>query len=508
MTLRRLLILIGFGGPALVFAGMIAWVTFFGQHEVGAPEQEKRRSTPAVGWTGPTRAPRQCPEFFGRGPELFEMETILEPTTLDVRELERSVVQVGRQRILLRKLSFVTYQMQECRPEKIRVHALLAFPVTAEKNRNGRLAGVVRAHGLLPHEEARDAVDLAAALQSAVLSVIGPGFGASHGWDSRPQHFFDTATDARRSWLWAQSMLVMRGVTLLATRPQVDAERIGVLGYSSGGMAALIAAGTDARVKATVAWSASGFLDLAARATPIPGWEVALLEGMDPPRTPESPEWQGFLRTLDPSNFLAAVKAPVLLMNGAQDQYFPVHATAKTYDTLRAHSPGHRLFLISGYDHGPIADRVIDNLRPLIISDIVYWFAKHLDTDDAFRERAPVPEIMKISEAECCDDTGCKPCSRVDIDLPESTPYQVAEIELQVSTDSARSFIGRPAESTGGLSYSVKVEHLTPAALQASVYFADAVYRPPGQVRRIRVSSRPHLPPGFSPRVWPDARKR
>lgn len=506
MTPRRILILLGFGGPAAVFMGIILWINFLG-HGVGVPTLEDRSSSPVVTWTGPTRPPRQCPEFFGRGPELFELGIIEDRTTLDVREQEREVLQVGRQRISIREITFVSYEMQDCRPAKVRLHGLLAFPVAAEMNRSGRLAGVVRAHGLVPHDNRRDAVELAAALQAAVFSITGPGFMPSNGWDSRPQHFFDTATDARRSWLWAQTMAVMRGVTLLAARPEVDPERLGVLGYSSGGMAALDAAGTDPRVRATVAWSAAGFLDLSARATPVPGWHVALLEGMDPPRTADSKEWQAFLRTLDPSNFLNSVTSPVLLINGAQDQYYPIHTTAKTFDTLNAHSSGHAMYIIAGYDHGPIADRVIERLRPVIMSDVVYWFAHHLHTDDSFRETVPVPEVMKISEAQCCPPEGCRVCSSVDIELPRSTHYQVAEIELQLSTDSARTFIGRPAKHTTGLSYVVNVEHLSPEALDEAVYFVEVVYRPPGQVRRVRVSSRPHVPAGFIPRIWPDARK-
>lgn len=505
MNRRRLLLLLGFGGPALLLIGVIAWVSLV-DPTAGTPLTEPGDALPTARWLGPTRAPAQCPEFYGRGPELFDLPTVIDGTSLDAKELGREVVQLGRQRIAVRKISFVSYEMDECRPKKVRLQGILAMPVTAEKSRSNRLVGVVRAHGLLPHEDQRDAVELAAGLKSAVFAVIGPGFKPSGGWDSRPDHFFDTATDPRRSWLWAQSMAVMRGLTYLEGRPEIDPERLGVVGYSSGAMAALIVAGTDPRVKATVAWSGTGFLDLSVQATPVPGWHVALLQDMNPPRTTDSKEWKAMLQTLDPSNFLASVKAPVMLMNGTQDQYFPINATAKTYETLNAHSEGHRLYLIAGYDHGPIADRVIDGLRPSIVSNIVYWFAHNLRSQEAYRGEAPEPEVVSITPVECCPPAGCTVCSQVEIDLPRSTNYRVVEIELEWSTDAARSFIGHSAKPAGGLSYVVTVPGLSPDELKKTVYFPEAVYRPAGQVRRIRVSGVPHLPKGFVPRIWPDAR--
>ncbi len=504
---RRILLLLGFGGPALILIGIIVWVSVFDPRFDDQPT-EHGDATPTARWLGPTRPPAQCPEFYGRGPELFDLPMIMDPSTLEAWEMGREVVQLGRQRIVVRKVSFNSYEMDECRPKIVRLHGIFAIPVTAERSRSKRLAGVVRAHGLLPFEDQRDAVELAAGLKSAVFAVIGPGFQPSAGWDSRPDHFFDTATDPRRSWLWAQAVGVMRGLTYLQGRPEIDGEKLGVVGYSSGAMAALMAAGTDPRVQATVAWSGTGFLDLSARATPVPGWHVALLQDMNPPRTVESKEWQSMLRTLDPSNFLSSVTTPVLLLNGTQDQYFPIHATAKTYETLNAHSKGHRLHLIAGYDHGPIADRVIDKLRPSIISNIVYWFSHKLRIDDDFRGEAPEPEVVGVTPIECCPPGGCVVCSRVEIQLSTATSYRVMKVQLQWSTDSARSFMGRPAESSGGLSYALTVPGLSPDALKKAVYFPQVVYRPPGHVRRIRVSGLPHFPPGFVPRIWPDARAK
>ena len=65
---------------------------------------------------------------------------------------------------------------------------------------------------------------------------------------------------------------------------------------------------------------------------------------------------------------------------------------------------------------------------------------------------------------------------------------------------------GSATSSEGPSTHAATLEFLTPEELERATYFAEVVYRPLGKVRRIRMSSRPHLPDGFVPRIWPDAR--
>lgn len=505
MTRRRLIILLAFGVPGLALLGIIGFVLWVGPPELRGGGK-KTTATPQTTWMGATRAPMDCPESALRGAELFDEALLRDQTTIREEDTYREVHQVSRQRIAVRKVSFGSYEMRDCELESIRVHGLLAMPVGAEINKSGRLAGVVRMHGLLPHEELRDAVELSARLKAAVLAVYSPGFRPSEGWDSRPDHFFDAKTDPRRSWLWSSSVALMRGLTFLQMRPEVNDEKLAVVGYSAGGMAALIAAGVDDRVKATVAWSATGYLDVAVQARPVPAWWVALLEGMSPPRTPSAPEWGALVDRLDPKNFLAGARSPVLLINGTQDQYFPLSATSATYDALSVGSEQHRLYLVTGYDHGPIADRVIKSVRPKVVSDVIFWIGHHLNLGVGYRERVPVPKVADVQPVECCPESGCRVCTQVQVELPPVSQYRVDEVLVHVSTDNARTFLTRSGKAEGPSTHAATLEFLTPEELERATYFAEVVYRPLGKVRRIRMSSRPHLPDGFVPRIWPDAR--
>ncbi len=55
---------------------------------------------------------------------------------------------------------------------------------------------------------------------------------------------------------------VPRAVTFLQQRPEVDDERIGLMGHSLGGMLAGIAAGMDERIKATTLWAAPASIEI------------------------------------------------------------------------------------------------------------------------------------------------------------------------------------------------------------------------------------------------------
>lgn len=504
ITKRRILLALIFGGPALILVAMQAFVFFAGPPE--ADEVDTFEANSEVSWTGPSRVPRDCPQFMAEGAELFGLERATDKSTLEGKVLERTVELVGTERVALRTVSFISYEMDDCELRPIRIKGVVAIPVGAEGTRSGRIAGVVRAHGLLPGGEEKDALELAARLDAAVLAFYGPGFLGSEGWDSRPDHLFDTAQDVRRSWLWSQTMALMRGLTYLESMPEVNEERLGVFGLSFGGLAALIAAGMDPRIQATVVVSAAGYLDMAARAEPVPGWEVALLAQMTPPRTPDSPEWQGFLRSLDPSSFLGGVKAPTLLVSGAQDQYFPVNALARTFEALSRRSPQHRIHVVPGFDHGPIAERVMRTVRPGYLSNAGYWFSHHLHLSSSLQEEAPGPQVT-VKEVECCPAGKCRKCAEVDVELPRLSRYTVDEVEVHVSDDNARTFMGYPVQGQRRTYQRVLEDHSV-EELQAAVYFIEVVYRPLGEVRRIRLSSAPHIPPGFSPRIWPDGRAR
>ena len=95
-----------------------------------------------------------------------------------------------------------------------------------------------------------------------------------------------------------------RGIDYLETRPEIDANRIGVFGYSMGGMTAFLLTGCEPRVKTTVACVA---------------WRI-----FDPPESPVAPY-----------NFAKGVDGrPFLMLMATGDQHYTVEQAKALFELV------------------------------------------------------------------------------------------------------------------------------------------------------------------------------
>jgi dienelactone hydrolase len=428
----------------------------------------------------------------GAGPDLYELDALLDPSTLDVQVLSTERTLVGLRAVDVHELRYTSVESDGCVQAPIRVEAYLAVPVGASG-----VPGLVVAHGLGGHAEPQHAAKPAGSLGAVVLAYSGPGQGASEGVGSGPDHLFDTVDDPRDSWFWEHAAAAMRGLTLLEARPEVDPERLAMSGYSGGGVATYMVNGTDPRVKAAMPVSAVGHLDLAASTTPVPGWEVDLLAAMDPPRDPSSPEWQAYVASLDPKRFLATAHAPTLIVNGAQDQFFPIHATEATARDLAAAGPDHRLLVIPNWDHGWFA--LFNGEQALADGDDAFrwWMRYHLDLGG--------PRIPAEPSAPTLTPTLCAsvfPCTRVSAQIPAPSGVRVDSAQVWWSLD-ALTWFSWNLQRGSGAEWAADVGTLDPTSVSAAnaVFLVMARYSSGGDA--LALTSRPLVPPGFQPTILP-----
>lgn len=159
------------------------------------------------------------------------------------------------------------------------------------------------------------------------LSGMGPNGRLADGGpdqsdDTKFREFSDGEVD--QMWTYHAVAAVLRGHSLLASRPEVDAGRIGVTGISWGGYLTCIVAGVDDRLKVAVPVYGCGFLDE----------NSVWLE----PRFARMPEEQRrrWVRWFDPSRYLAGVTCPILFLNGSNDFAYPLDSYRKSYRLVRS----------------------------------------------------------------------------------------------------------------------------------------------------------------------------
>lgn len=131
-----------------------------------------------------------------------------------------------------------------------------------------------------------------------------------------------TSDTIRETWTYHAVAAVLRGHALLASLPEVDADRIGVTGISWGGYLTCIVAGVDPRLKVAVPVYGCGFLGDNSY------WKTPRFDRM----TPElRSQW---LSSLDPSAYLSAVRCPILFLNGTSDFAYPLDSYKKSVELV------------------------------------------------------------------------------------------------------------------------------------------------------------------------------
>ena len=127
--------------------------------------------------------------------------------------------------------------------------------------------------------------------------------------------------DYRKMWTYHTVAAVLRAHSLLASRDDVDADRIGITGISWGGYLTCIVAGLDDRLKAAVPVYGCGFLG------DDKAW-MSIFDAMSPELR------KRWLAYFDPSQYLPNVKCPIFFLNGTDDAAFPAEIHRASYDLV------------------------------------------------------------------------------------------------------------------------------------------------------------------------------
>jgi cephalosporin-C deacetylase-like acetyl esterase len=368
----------------------------------------------------------------------------------------------------------VTYQSWEWLDGQLKpilIRGFAARPVNGSK-----FPGIVQAHGLGGSSKLNDAVSLAGRLGVFAVAYTGPGGGAAEqanlseglpAGHNNGYRMFDVLSDVRGSWFWGHATAAMRAVTCLTGRPEVDTTKLGVTGFSAGGVVSLLVAGHDPRVKAAVPLSGTLAWDTATLAPKA--WQHTLLQKAG--LSVASAEWQKLMSDLiAPGVALAQAKAAVLMVNGTTDEFFPMTAHMATWNAIPTDK---RLAFAGNFDHGCYgisggepAATIEARAKIRAEGGQMAWFGHWFGTDADFGYLPVTPQftIQSVGGASLVsavvDGGGNK--------------LQIDEVRVWWSNDDAFFFASDKLDKQSGTVYG----KLVPVALQPnSVVFVDVTYK-------------------------------
>ncbi|MFD0714677.1 alpha/beta hydrolase family protein [Paenibacillus sp. GCM10027626] len=136
----------------------------------------------------------------------------------------------------------------------------------------------------------------------------------------------DIGEPIEEQWTYHAVADVVRAHSLLRTLPEVNPDKIGIVGISWGGILTGIVCGIDERFKFAIPVYGSGFV-----------YESESYFG-DAYRS-WSPDLQtAFIQLWEPSTYLRKAKLPMLWVNGDNDGHFPLTVFTKSYRIVKEHA--------------------------------------------------------------------------------------------------------------------------------------------------------------------------
>ena len=294
----------------------------------------------------------------------------------------------------------ISYDSPGANGKSLRIFAYYAFP-SAKKGT--RLPGIVWVHGG-GGLSSKDAVVEWASRGYAAISMDLPGKGGraasrSDGPDMTDDNIFKVSPSPRDSFLYSAVNSVCRAVSALSASAEVDPTRIGVVGYSWGGVITLIANGIDNRIGAACDVFGAGY---------IPD-ESCWVEKGDFKNLSKK-QIQTWREHFDPSSYLNSQCGKTLFVGATQDTYYPLRSFLKTYDGAKC---AKALCLVPNKNH---------ELDDAATADIVKWFDWALRSGPSL----PTAKIAQSAGKLKITASGTRPVTAVSLITADGTEYAKA----------------------------------------------------------------------------------
>ena len=142
----------------------------------------------------------------------------------------------------------------------------------------------------------------------------------------------------------------------------------------------------------------------------------------------------------------------MFIIDGAQDEFFPIDSLTGTFDDLRANSDAHRLLVIKDWDHGWYALFTGEEAAEISAGALHYVFRQGFGLHAAYASRAPMPQVDALIPWICLVD-GVLPydCAAVQASFEGESDYAVRSARLNWSADGSLTYQSWNLQEDGGV---------------------------------------------------------
>ena len=210
----------------------------------------------------------------------------------------------------------------------------------------------------------------------AALCIDFPNTGYRSTGNYAINSGLEVSENPRDSPIYHGAVALLKAVSYLQSRPEVNGDRIGMVGSSWGGFFTTVMAGIDPRLKAASAMFGTGNLQLG----------NAWWDGNRKTRERPEAERERWRTTLDPALRLPTSKVPIAWFSGTNDSYYWMPALMKSYAMANENKS---LTLMPNWDHG---------LPPQLDEQVFVWLDSHLKAAPQFLKVAPI-QLKKQGKA-------------------------------------------------------------------------------------------------------------
>ncbi|MFH1386330.1 MAG: alpha/beta fold hydrolase [bacterium] len=298
----------------------------------------------------------------------FESEVMQQLWDVPTKEVRSEIIKSYKRGPI--QVNEIYYFSRSYKRQPVKIFGYYSYPV----NHKGKLPAILLSHGgggsaSLPRCLAWSK------LGYAVLAIDLPGKGENRGRsrstgpDMIVKNLLKTQPDPSYNYLIHAVAAARNGITFLATRKEVDPDRIGMIGLSWGGVLTLLTNGQDNRLKAAVNVFGAGHI-------------------------PEGCTWDDWFKSmpavdkniwqnnLDPKNFLATQHAPIYFVSGTNDHCYYLTTFQKSYQEVTADK---NYYLVPNLRH-----KFLDSLSVPALA----WLKSKLKTGGSF----PGITVMPITQ--------------------------------------------------------------------------------------------------------------